>query len=157
MHQTNTSAFLHLSQTDLFSIHLKIHHTFLSTAACQRRKNLSLVTDLQPPTNHQRDDEERRGIELEWEWETREGIRYSNAKVTSCMVRNYQKEEERFVQIPEDLSRVVSRTNLMSEEEWRNLGIQGSPGWYHHRMTGNPKMLRFRRRIQPSRDQNNQN
>ena len=114
MHQTNTSAFLHLSQTDLFSVHLKIHHTFLSTAACQRRKNLSLVTDLQPPTNHQRDDEERRGIELEWEWETREGIRYSNAaavhysnaKVTSCMVRNYQKEEERFVQIPEDLSRV---------------------------------------------------
>ena len=32
----------------------------------------------------------------------------------------------------EDEDRITLMT-FMSEEDWRNIGIQGTPGWYHFR------------------------
>jgi len=37
----------------------------------------------------------------------------------------------RHVILPAELARKVPRTHLMSETEWRNLGVQQSPGWIH--------------------------
>ena len=38
----------------------------------------------------------------------------------------------RHVILPADLAKLVPRTHLMSETEWRNLGVQQSPGWIHY-------------------------
>lgn len=40
----------------------------------------------------------------------------------------------RHVILPVDLARHVPKTHLMSETEWRNLGVQQSPGWVHYMM-----------------------
>nr|XP_012134926.1 PREDICTED: cyclin-dependent kinases regulatory subunit-like isoform X4 [Megachile rotundata] len=45
-----------------------------------------------------------------------------------------------------DLARHVPKTHLMSETEWRNLGVQQSPGWVHYMMhVPEPHVLLFRR------------
>ncbi|XP_076663769.1 cyclin-dependent kinases regulatory subunit 1 isoform X2 [Andrena cerasifolii] len=44
------------------------------------------------------------------------------------------KYEYRHVILPADLARHVPKTHLMSETEWRNLGVQQSPGWVHYMM-----------------------
>ncbi|KAG7208448.1 hypothetical protein KM043_014674 [Ampulex compressa] len=45
-----------------------------------------------------------------------------------------------------DLARHVPKTHLMSETEWRNLGVQQSPGWVHFMMhVPEPHVLLFRR------------
>jgi len=46
--------------------------------------------------------------------------------------------EYRHVILPADLAKLVPRTHLMSETEWRNLGVQQSPGWIHY-MVCTPK------------------
>ncbi|XP_071878889.1 cyclin-dependent kinases regulatory subunit isoform X1 [Bombus fervidus] len=47
---------------------------------------------------------------------------------------NDDKYEYRHVILPVDLARHVPKTHLMSETEWRNLGVQQSPGWVHYMM-----------------------
>ncbi|XP_076232183.1 cyclin-dependent kinases regulatory subunit isoform X10 [Calliopsis andreniformis] len=48
--------------------------------------------------------------------------------------------------LPADLARHVPKTHLMSETEWRNLGVQQSPGWVHYMMhVPEPHVLLFRR------------
>ncbi|XP_076297230.1 cyclin-dependent kinases regulatory subunit-like isoform X2 [Lasioglossum baleicum] len=44
------------------------------------------------------------------------------------------KYEYRHVILPIELARHVPKTHLMSETEWRNLGVQQSPGWVHYMM-----------------------
>ena len=39
--------------------------------------------------------------------------------------------EYRHVMIPKDLAKLVPKTHLMSEAEWRNLGVQQSLGMKH--------------------------
>lgn len=34
--------------------------------------------------------------------------------------------------LPKDIAKLVPRTHLMSESEWRNLGVQQSQGWVHY-------------------------
>ena len=34
--------------------------------------------------------------------------------------------------LPRELSKQVPKTHLMSEEEWRRLGVQQSLGWVHY-------------------------
>lgn len=52
----------------------------------------------------------------------------------------------RHVILPNDLARLVSKTHLMTETEWRNLGVQQSPGWIHYMLhTPEPHVLLFRR------------
>ncbi|NWJ08402.1 CKS1 protein, partial [Crypturellus undulatus] len=40
--------------------------------------------------------------------------------------------EYRHVMLPKDMAKLVPRTHLMSESEWRNLGVQQSQGWVHY-------------------------
>lgn len=38
----------------------------------------------------------------------------------------------RHVMLPKDIAKRVPKTHLMSETEWRNLGVQQSQGWVHY-------------------------
>lgn len=52
----------------------------------------------------------------------------------------------RHVILPADLARHVPKSHLMTETEWRNLGVQQSPGWVHYMMHApEPHVLLFRR------------
>ncbi|GAB0090600.1 Cyclin-dependent kinases regulatory subunit [Sergentomyia squamirostris] len=54
--------------------------------------------------------------------------------------------EYRHVILPADMAKLVPRTHLMTETEWRNLGVQQSPGWVHYMMhSPEPHVLLFRR------------
>ncbi|XP_055853483.1 cyclin-dependent kinases regulatory subunit [Episyrphus balteatus] len=54
--------------------------------------------------------------------------------------------EYRHVILPQDLTRLVPKTHLMTETEWRNLGVQQSPGWVHYMMHApEPHVILFRR------------
>lgn len=64
--------------------------------------------------------------------------------------------EYRHVILPPDIARLVPKSHLMTETEWRNLGVQQSPGWLHFMVhSPEPHVLLFRR---PRTDlANNQN
>jgi cyclin-dependent kinase regulatory subunit CKS1 len=54
--------------------------------------------------------------------------------------------EYRHVILPKEISRKDPRSRLLSEDEWRALGIQMSVGWIHyHRHSPEPCVLLFRR------------
>ncbi|XP_065353245.1 cyclin-dependent kinases regulatory subunit-like [Cloeon dipterum] len=56
--------------------------------------------------------------------------------------------EYRHVQLPPELTPKVPTTHLMTETEWRNLGVQQSPGWVHYMLHApEPNILLFRRPI----------
>lgn len=38
----------------------------------------------------------------------------------------------RHVMLPKDIAKRVPKSHLMSETEWRNLGVQQSQGWVHY-------------------------
>lgn len=38
----------------------------------------------------------------------------------------------RHVILPPDIAKKVPKNHLMTESEWRNLGVQQSPGWIHY-------------------------
>merc|ERR1712001_307686 len=66
-----------------------------------------------------------------------------------------EKFEYRHVVLPKDLAKLVPKTHLMSETEWRNLGVQQSQGWVHY-MTHDPEphILLFRRPLSIYGNQN---
>nr|CAD7602796.1 unnamed protein product [Timema genevievae] len=47
------------------------------------------------------------------------------------------KYEYRHVVLPKELVKLVPKTHLMSETEWRGIGVQQSQGWVHY-MTHQP-------------------
>uniref|UniRef100_A0A8C1H2U6 Cyclin-dependent kinases regulatory subunit n=2 Tax=Cyprinus carpio TaxID=7962 RepID=A0A8C1H2U6_CYPCA len=50
------------------------------------------------------------------------------------------------VMLPKQLSKLVPSSHLMSEEEWRGLGVQQSQGWIHYMIhKPEPHILLFRR------------
>ncbi|XP_018421902.1 PREDICTED: cyclin-dependent kinases regulatory subunit 1 [Nanorana parkeri] len=52
----------------------------------------------------------------------------------------------RHVMLPKDIAKMVPKTHLMSETEWRNLGVQQSQGWVHYMIhEPEPHILLFRR------------
>lgn len=54
--------------------------------------------------------------------------------------------EYRHVTLPSDIAKLVPRNHLMTESEWRNLGVQQSVGWVHYMVhTPEPHILLFRR------------
>ncbi|XP_071841730.1 cyclin-dependent kinases regulatory subunit-like [Apostichopus japonicus] len=54
--------------------------------------------------------------------------------------------EYRHVTLPKELARMVPRVHLMTESEWRNLGVQQSVGWVHYMIhLPEPHILLFRR------------
>ncbi|XP_037601955.1 cyclin-dependent kinases regulatory subunit 1-like [Cebus imitator] len=40
--------------------------------------------------------------------------------------------EYRHVMLPKDIAKLVPKTHLMSESEWKNLGVKQSEGWVHY-------------------------
>ena len=42
--------------------------------------------------------------------------------------------------LPKDMKHKISKDHLMTETEWRNLGVQQSPGWIHY-MIHQPGMI----------------
>mmetsp|Transcript_32366 Transcript_32366/g.52326 ORF Transcript_32366/g.52326 Transcript_32366/m.52326 type:complete len:96 (-) Transcript_32366:283-570(-) len=62
--------------------------------------------------------------------------------------------EYRHVILPPDIAKIYQSTykgRLMTEAEWRGLGVQQSRGWVHY-MTHRPEphILLFRRDVEPS-------
>ena len=58
------------------------------------------------------------------------------------------KYEYRHVMLPKDLAKLVPKTHLMSETEWRNLGVQQGLGWVHYMLhEPEPHILLFRRQL----------
>jgi len=55
--------------------------------------------------------------------------------------------EYRHVTLPSELGKQVPKNHLLTETEWRNLGVQQSVGWVHY-MFHNPEphVLLFRRK-----------
>lgn len=52
----------------------------------------------------------------------------------------------RHVVLPKELVRLVPKTHLMSESEWRAIGVQQSRGWVHYMIhQPEPHILLFRR------------
>ena len=39
---------------------------------------------------------------------------------------------DRHVMLPPHMVKLVPKTHLLSETEWRNIGVQQSPGWIHY-------------------------
>ncbi|XP_054723778.1 cyclin-dependent kinases regulatory subunit-like [Uloborus diversus] len=56
------------------------------------------------------------------------------------------KYEYRHVMLPADVAELVPRNHLMTETEWRNLGVQQSPYWTHYMVhSPEPHILLFRK------------
>lgn len=56
------------------------------------------------------------------------------------------KYEYRHVQITPDIAKLVPKHRLMSEEEWRSIGIRQSRGWMHYMVHDpEPHIILFRR------------
>lgn len=54
--------------------------------------------------------------------------------------------EYRHVILPKDVAKLVPKNHLMSEGEWRNLGVQQSQGWVHYLLhEPEPHILLFKR------------
>lgn len=47
----------------------------------------------------------------------------------------------RHVILSAHLGKLVPKSHLMTETEWRNLGVQQSPGWVHYMMHGPGKIV----------------
>lgn len=59
------------------------------------------------------------------------------------------KYEYRHVILPSDIAKLVPKNHLMTETEWRNLGVQQSPGWIHYMVhSPEPHVLLFRRPLE---------
>ncbi|CAO1301722.1 unnamed protein product [Diamesa serratosioi] len=56
--------------------------------------------------------------------------------------------EYRHVQLPKELTRFVPKSHLMTECEWRAIGVQQSRGWVHYMIHHpEPHILLFRRKL----------
>lgn len=54
--------------------------------------------------------------------------------------------EYRHVQLPKNIYKVMPKGRLLSEQEWRALGVQQSRGWVHYEIhKPEPYILLFRR------------
>jgi len=62
--------------------------------------------------------------------------------------------EYRHVILPEEVAERVPRNRLLTETEWRNLGVQQSRGWVHYmRHQPEPHILLFKRARQHAQDE----
>ena len=57
-----------------------------------------------------------------------------------------EKYEYRHVQLPKEVYKTMPKNRLLSESEWRALGVQQSRGWVHYEIhKPEPYILLFRR------------
>mmetsp|Transcript_1370 Transcript_1370/g.1711 ORF Transcript_1370/g.1711 Transcript_1370/m.1711 type:complete len:96 (+) Transcript_1370:115-402(+) len=58
------------------------------------------------------------------------------------------KYEYRHVILPKEMTKRMPRGKLLSEKEWRSLGVQQSRGWVHYEIhRPEPHILLFRRKL----------
>jgi len=77
-------------------------------------------------------------------------IYYSN-KYTDALF------EYRHVVLPKEIAKNVPKHKLMTETEWRGLGVQQSQGWVHYMQHDpEPHILLFRRPLTQDQQNNNQ-
>ncbi len=58
----------------------------------------------------------------------------------------------RHVVLPKEYVKLVPKTHLMTEQEWRSLGVQQSQGWIHYMIhKPEPHILLFRRPVPGSK------
>lgn len=56
--------------------------------------------------------------------------------------------EYRHVMLPKELCKIFPRDHLMSETEWRSIGVQQSRGWVHYLIhEPEPHIMLFRRAV----------
>nr|P55933.1 RecName: Full=Probable cyclin-dependent kinases regulatory subunit [Physarum polycephalum] len=56
--------------------------------------------------------------------------------------------EYRHVILPPDVAKEIPKNRLLSEGEWRGLGVQQSQGWVHYALhRPEPHILLFRREV----------
>ena len=56
--------------------------------------------------------------------------------------------EYRHVVLPQSIAKLVPKDKLLSEQEWRMLGVQQSRGWIHYAIhRPEPHILLFRRAL----------
>ncbi|CAI5444562.1 unnamed protein product [Caenorhabditis angaria] len=59
--------------------------------------------------------------------------------------------EYRHVHVTKEIAKLIPKDRLLSETEWRSLGIQQSPGWIHYMIHGPERhVLLFRRPLAPT-------
>jgi cyclin-dependent kinase regulatory subunit CKS1 len=64
---------------------------------------------------------------------------------------NDDRYEYRHVILPKQIAKYYKADRLLSESEWRALGVQQSPGWIHYMIhKPEPHVLLFRRELDPS-------
>uniref|UniRef100_A0A914YFN4 Cyclin-dependent kinases regulatory subunit n=1 Tax=Panagrolaimus superbus TaxID=310955 RepID=A0A914YFN4_9BILA len=64
------------------------------------------------------------------------------------------KYEYRHVHVPKSVAKLVPKNKLMTETEWRNIGIQQSPGWQHYMVHGPERHIILFRRLLPGKNPN---
>uniref|UniRef100_A0AAX7UEW0 Cyclin-dependent kinases regulatory subunit n=1 Tax=Astatotilapia calliptera TaxID=8154 RepID=A0AAX7UEW0_ASTCA len=63
--------------------------------------------------------------------------------------RNSLRDFEHVV-LPREMTKYIPKSHLMSEDEWRQLGVQQSQGWIHYMIhEPEPHILLFRRPLPP--------
>ncbi|EME30759.1 Cyclin-dependent kinases regulatory subunit 1 [Galdieria sulphuraria] len=66
--------------------------------------------------------------------------------------------EYRHVILPPDIAKLLPKNRLLSEAEWRGLGVQQSRGWVHYAIhRPEPNILLFRRPKQTDTQQTQNN
>lgn len=83
--------------------------------------------------------------DLHDETKTKDVSEYSSSIMYS---RRYSddRHEYRHVILPKELVKYVPKDRLMDVEEWRALGVQQSPGWWHYMIhKPEPHILLFKR------------
>ncbi|XP_014791225.1 cyclin-dependent kinases regulatory subunit [Octopus bimaculoides] len=61
-----------------------------------------------------------------------------------------EKYEYRHVVLPKEIAKLVPKNKLMTESEWRGIGVQQSQGWIHYmKHAPEPHILLFRRSLPP--------
>jgi len=74
-------------------------------------------------------------------------IYYSNKYTDGCF-------EYRHVVLPKEVAKAIPRHKLMSESEWRGIGVQQSQGWVHYMFHDpEPHILLFRRPLESAQAQ----
>ncbi|VVC44054.1 Cyclin-dependent kinase, regulatory subunit [Cinara cedri] len=54
--------------------------------------------------------------------------------------------EYRHVVLPKEMAKSIPKTHLLSEDEWRSIGVQQSKGWIHYMIhEPEPHILLFKR------------
>ncbi|XP_041647690.1 cyclin-dependent kinases regulatory subunit 2 [Cheilinus undulatus] len=110
----------------------------MTAAACRARQNCQLSR--KPATFH------FLKSSLDFGGNIYQQLKMSKKQIFYSDKYNDEEFEYRHVVLPKQLSKLVPSSHLMTEEEWRGLGVQQSQGWVHYMIhKPEPHILLFRR------------